>query len=392
MKRLYMVLVVMLAFAGLPLFGEDIAVKPPSIYPDTKENRAFIEELVKETAYIVDRLYGDTITLKTAGPGGKSAGTSVLKGTGLELTINAVNSQDSRIISATLSRTKDGKDAEPFNYMGEWESGLSATLGSMVFYMWASLDNFAAFPLEKKAVFIDEFYADSIRSINLPVPGLQLYPYSLAVKSNGNVVVGANSLALELNRNFAVVDFPGKSLAEEGNYTYAFGVGVTPAGTVLFKPSTGSDVYSLVPGADKPRRVRTGISSMGPFVTMPDGSMVFVDITQRKALRLAGKERIELPIFSGPYSYITTAAADADGNLWVGDATDKHIKIYSPEGLLVDSILPMASSEDLSGVKAIAVYANGGFLLLTQTRLLKFRRNGTPEWKLENVQSPYGET
>lgn len=397
MKRFLMATIVIFFAMELNLFAADITVKPPSIYPDTKENRVFIEELIKETAHIVDRLYGDTITIDISAAidksaGGKGSEASVLKSSGLELVFNAVNSPDSKIISVNLTRTKDGKAAEPFNYLSDWESGLGPMMGRMIFYMWASLDNFAAFPLEKKPVFVDEFYAESIRSVALPVPGLQLYPYSLAVKSNGNVIVGANSMALELNRNFAVVDFPGKSLVEEGNYTYAFGVGVTPAGTVMFKPSTGSDVYSLIPGADKPRRIRTGISAMGPFVTLPDSSMVFVDITQRKALRLAGKDRIELPIFSGPYSYITTAAADADGNLWVGDATDKHLKIYSPDGLLVDSILPLASSEDLGGVKGIAVYANGDFLLLTQTRLMKFRRNGTPEWKLENVRSPYGET
>ena len=67
---------------------------------------------------------------------------------------------------------------------------------------------------------------------------------------------------------------------------------------------------------------------------------------------------------------------------------DKHLRIYSPGGKLVNAIMPLASTGDLGGIRGIAVYQNGDFILLSATALMKFSKNGSPLWKLNEIPSP----
>jgi tetratricopeptide (TPR) repeat protein len=394
-RRIIFSLAALLLMPAVFIHSQTLLLEPPLVHPDTPEKKASILRLAEDMVFAFTRLYGGKgpeLRLRSGetGKAGPAAAPGKPPREEILLTLSAVEDGTNRVISLNMTREGDGKSAEPFTYLGEWTGNLGPYFARAAYYLLAALDDFTGFSPGSPPEYIDEFHASSVRPASLPVPGLQLYPYSLAVKKNGNLLVGANSLSLEMDRDFRIIGFPGKSLLEEGNYTYAFGVAATPADTLYFRPAAGGDMYTLLPGTERPRRVRTAVSGAGPFAILPDGSQVLVDTAQRRAYRLDGRSRTELPLFPGQYSYITAIAADPEGNLWVADAMDKHLIIYSPSGVPVDSVLPLAPSGVLSGTKALAVFSDGSFLLLSQTALLKFRRDGTPVWRLDALPSPGG--
>ena len=395
MKKIILGIALVLFASVFAPAADIIHIDKVYIHPGTKENRQYIKNIMLDASFYIEKVYGGKITLSGVDEIGVEKGqTSRDHSQGrtpdFTLQISASHEPDSKVISFNMTRTKDGKEAETIPYLGEWVDGLGADIGRSIFYQWASTYDFDLFEGTEPAAFVDEFAMDMIPRAAIPVQNVQLYPYSLAVKSNGDLLVGANSIAIELTRNFRILDFPGKELVEKGNYTYAFGIDVTPGGTIYFKPSTGGDLYSLIPGATRTRRLRTGISGPASFAVLPDGSAVLVDATQKKAFLLRDKKRIDLDIFQFEYSYITEVCSGPSGNIWVKDTMDRHIRIYSPEGKKVDAILPLAGAQDLSGVRGIAVYRNGDFILLSQTALMKFKHNGEPLWRLDELPSPDG--
>lgn len=400
MKKLLWIILIFLT-ASAAAWSDVILLEPPMIHPATDSNREFIEETLVEAAYFIETVYDGRISLggrwlesagyayyagresRGGGHGGPSKG-------GYTLRVNAVNEEDSRVVSLSMVRNSDGKEAEPVSFFGPWEPGMGADFGRSVFYLWGAIDEFSAFEGIDPPVYVDEFAAGAIPAARLPVQSVQVYPYSLAMGREGRLFVGGNSLALEMDRYFRILGFPGKSLVEQGNYSYAFGVDTTPGGTVFFMPSTGGEIYSFVPGAGRPRRIRTSISGAAGFTVLPDGSPFVVDSNQKRAFLFKGRERIEFDIFPTEYSYITAVTAGPSGNIWVKDTMDRHIRIYSPEGTLVDSLIPLADSQELSGTRGIAVFQNGDFLLLSPQGLSRFRRNGEPMWSIDAIPSPEG--
>ena len=394
MKSVKILFFLCMVLCGVPAvaFGDTIILEDPVIYPDNEENRAYITAALQDAAFFVETVYKGTFELTGSvfdSPAGETAGRGVKKGQAdFLLTVHAVNQPDSKVISLNLKRISDEKEAEPVPFLGEWQEGAGDDFGRSIYYMWASIFDFNIGPETKKPVYVDEFPVDMIPKAAMPLENVQLYPYSLAVTHEGNIIIAANSIALQLDRHFRIIDFPGKKLVEEGNYTYAYGTGVTPGGTIYFRPSTGNDIYAIYPGTDRPKRIRTGISGAGPFAVLPDGSAVLVDIAGQRAVLISGKNRLDLDIFPQEYSYVTALCAGPEGNIWVKDTMDKHIRIYSPEGKLLNAIMPLASTADLGGVKGIAVYRNGDFILLSATALMKFTKNGAPLWRLDEIPSP----
>ena len=395
MKKLLFFLTSILAVTVSAQAADVIRIDRVYIHPDTEENRQYIRNIMLDASFYIEKIYKGKISLSgvdgiAADREGRDSADSGGPTPDCTLQIHATREPDSKVISFNMTRNEDGKEGEAVPYMGEWVDGLGADIGRLLFYQWASIYDFELFEKTDPAGFVDEFAMDLIPRAAIPVQNIQIYPYSLAMKSDGNILVGANSIALEMDRNFRILDFPGRELVEKGNYTYAFGIDVTPGGTIYFKPSTGGDLYSLIPGTTRPRRMRTGISGPASFTVLPDSSAVLVDATQKRAFLLRDRNRIELDIFPFEYSYITEIYSGPGGNIWVKDSMDKHIRIYSPEGKLVDAILPLADTQDLSGVRGIAVYRNGDFVLLSQTALMKFKHNGEPLWRLDELPSPDG--
>ena len=164
------------------------------------------------------------------------------------------------------------------------------------------------------------------------LPGIpaMLLPTSVAVRPNGKLLAGFSLLCVEFDPAFRIIDQPGKSLYESGNYNYAAGISVTPGGTIFFKPTTGRDLYRLVEGMSRPQKLRAGVDLFGPFTTLPDGSAVIIDLQQKKAYRVTKEKRQSLELFTGPYSYISAIAVGPEGNIWVYDIAERRVRIHNP--------------------------------------------------------------
>ena len=147
--------------------------------------------------------------------------------------------------------------------------------------------------------------------------------------STSNAVERANRrhrkmLYMEFDSRFRILSQPGRSIYELGTYTYAGGVAAIPGGSIFLKPSMDRELYRLVEGMARPQKWRAGIELFGPFIALPDGSIVLAGIQKRKTYRLAGCRQQEIGLFSGPYAYLSALAVGPEGNIWAYDAAQRR--------------------------------------------------------------------
>jgi tetratricopeptide (TPR) repeat protein len=240
--------------------------------------------------------------------------------------------------------------------------------------------------LEADEVVLDDFFP--LESVRAPSPGLgmvSLYPIGLAMRPGGRIVVAGSSFAVEVDRMFRVAGYPGADLLEQGIFNYAGAVSTTPAGTIYFRPTQGSDVYRVLDGVDRTQRLRAGVGGFGPLTVLPDGSIVTIDTMTKRAISVSGSTRRELDLFLYPDSYLTAATAGPTGTIWALDSSEQRINIYSPEGRYVDTIVPAVPQMAAVQTVAIATYPGGEFLMLTREGLWKVERDGRPVWSLREL-------
>jgi tetratricopeptide (TPR) repeat protein len=356
------------------LFGLDsITLEPPYIDSDS-ETAMELERILSRSALLANKLYPNYFRVSS----------DPVKGEGYSVSIVAVGTGEETTVSMTM--LKPGSEEEiSMAVLGPLSEGRIPHFANLFFYMWSSFHDYLLSQLQPPPVLIEEFSTDAIaQTVSTGTP-MQLFPYSAAVKQNGNILVAFISLCVEMEGNFKIVGQPGKVLTEQGNYTYAYGVAATPGGTVYLKPSAGREVYKIIEGAPKPVKVKTGMEVQGPFVLLPDGSIVLIDMVKKKAMRIDGKKRYNLDLFPGPYSFISTAAAGPEGNLWVFDSMEKRVLIFSPEGVLLDTVLPVVPKDISLSPFSMDVYPDGSFVLFSTGELWKFRKNGEPAWRLNTV-------
>jgi len=382
--------VVLLLLLLLPLCGwsrsiEEIAFGPPEVIPETPENRRRVEALAAAAATRMNRKYGDYIRIQAQGAAGPPA---------CELDILAVYQEDGSVLSLTLRR-RDGREAE-LSLIDGGSPDNGFRLAAAVFLLWGSLQDTPVEPLQPHPVYVDELPAETIAETLLPgMPGMSaaLTPMSAAVRPDGNLLVGFSFLCAELSPDFRVLGQPGRVLYDEGNTTFAADVAVTPGNTLFLKPSLGREIYRLPEGLSRPRRLRIGIDLFGPFAALPDGSVVVIDLQNRRALRVDEGRRLQLPLFSGPNSYISALTVGPEGNIWVYDVVERSIRIHSPRGELIDTIMPLMDPAEAAAAVALSVYSDGRFVLSlagAAPRLSCFTRLGVPVWHLDKLPAPAG--
>ena len=170
-------------------------------------------------------------------------------------------------------------------------------------------------------------------------------------------------------------------------------VATTPAGSVVTRPSMGRELYLYPPGngagtVAEPTRLRNPLTGQGGMTALPDGSIVVIDAANRRAARIEGRQVFPLDIFDSEHSYIPAIAAGPEGNIWAYDLIDRQIRIYSPEGQELDSILPMLPMEHAAGVRAMTVGSGGDVLLLTSGGLWRIDRTGRAIWAIDVLDDP----
>lgn len=263
-----------------------------------------------------------------------------------------------------------------------------------IFYCWSSYHDYFSDKMESPPEYVEELSTVTVgQSVIHDFPTLQqLSPYSIAMKKNGSFLIGCSMVCVEMNRYFRVLDQPGKSLYESGNYTYAFGVGVTPGGTIYFKPSMGREIYRIVEGLPRPQKWKTGTDLYGPFTVLPNGSVILINQTEKKNYLLHAKKRSELQLSSGNYSHLSAITVGPEGNLWVYDSTERRVKIYTDKGEFIAGIMPIVNQyKTFLNPTSMAVYKDQTFLLSNNQELWCFRKDGTPLWKLTEIPGQFAD-
>jgi hypothetical protein len=394
MKKIFLLAIAAVIFSAALSFAEEtILFKPPLINPDTPENRELVEHIVEDALLQANSFYANYFSV-VDGTGGGDAGRTADGPSDTSpdyeaaLLVNFAGEQSS--LSVTMTRTSDGAEVSS-TALGPITSARSDHLSDLIFYLYTGFHGYLEEGMKESPAFVEEIPADVIGGSIAPGEAVQLYPYSAAITPEGNVLVGLISRCVELDPVLRIVREHGESLVKSGNYNFAYGVSVTPAGTLYLKPSTGREVYRIIEGAPRPQRIRVGLDVNGPFVALPDGSIVIIDIVKKRATRIEGRDAQDLDLYTYEYAYISAATAGPAGNLWIYDSVEGRVRIYTPEGKLVDSIKPIVSSDNPLSPLSMAVYPDGSFILYSTGQLWRFRRDGVPIWKMKNLPTNRGE-
>ena len=298
--------------------------------------------------------------------------------------VTATNLPDSRFIS--LSFAGVGGESAALLIRAPWDDLLPRLLTQGLRYFEPMVTGYPT-ATEDDVLFEDSFPLESVRppSVNLGMVGL--YPTGLARNVDGGVILSGTTFAVSIDSLFRITGYPGADLLDQGVMNYARSVAVTPAGTVYFQPAQGSEVYRLIPGAPRTQRIRGGVGGFGPFTVLPDGTVITIDAVSKRAAALEGRERREIDLFPNPDAYISAATTGPAGNIWIFDGAEQRISIVTPDGRVVDTIIPAVPQAVGSQTVGIAPYPDGSFLLLTRAGLWKIRRDGRPIWGYDELPS-----
>lgn len=367
----------------LPAAPEGIHVQPPLLAQATPAEETAFRRAMADGASLTMKLYGDRIAVL---PQGHEQATYELK------TVAVLNGADS-VIVLNLRRVADGQEKGPVNIMGEVRLDTAEYVAQGLFTLWSAFHGYLEDGMEDPPSLLDELPMETLAQSLLAGRGVPLTPMSLAVREDGHLVAGMVSLAVEFDRNLRVVAQPGKTLLEGGNYTYASAVAVTPAGTLYCKPAMGRELYRFPDGTVEPQKVRlTGVDVSSPFTALADGSMVFLDMQKKRAVRISGKSQSDLALYRGPLSYLSLLAAGPDATLWSYDMPERRIRVYTADGKQVGSILPIVDPAHPLSPYSMAVRSDGSFLVAcTTSELWCFRSDGSPLWRMKELDPALGD-
>ena len=359
-----------------------IQISRPVVYPDDRQSRDQLEAALQQAARHLSRTRdGLTVVDWRATP----------PRVDYRISVNAVNDPSAPTVALSIEPSTPAQAGAGDQATGAtagipvtrpWDGDLYRHLAQQYFYLWAQIRGFRSLERREPPRFVDELDLGELVGSTLSSPGLVLYPYSAAPVAGGGVVVGAISVAVSLAPDFRVEALPGRNLLERGAMNSAMAVATTPAGTVVTRPSMGRELYLYPPGQAEPRRLRSPLTGQGPITALPDGSVVVTDTAARRAVRIDGRQRIPLDLYDLDYSYIPALAAGPAGNIWTYDTSQRRILVYSPDGALLETILPAMPVESAGGVRAMAVGPGGDVLLLATDGLWRLDRGGAPLWSL----------
>lgn len=377
----HLLLIFIFLFLLLPSWcsaTEKIRFNKPQVYPATAENRDLIEGISVKAALLAERLYGDYLEVYSFKDNSQVRAD-------FSLAINAVMDDAQEVIQVSL-KAGNGEQEKSFAMVSGLNRDTPLFLSRVVFYLWSSFHDYLSEEKRKPADWVDELTTEAIKGTVIPEMPTMLIPLDIALRPNGNLLAAFSMICVEFDSQFRILSQPGRSLYESGNYTHAAGVAVTPAGTVFLKPSMGRELYRFAGDQTRPEKWRTGIDLYGPFASLPDGSVVVIDIQKRNALRIQGRKRKSLPLFTSRYSYISAISVGPEGNIWVFDVTEKRIRIHTPEGEILDSIVPLVDSSSGLSPVSLAVYKDGRFILYySPGELYCFDRRGIPLWSISEL-------
>jgi len=356
--------------------GESVSILMPTVHPDSPENRALVGKVIQWSVTRSNDLYAQHITVDY-NQRGQQADYSVL--------VNASFSGDDSAITARMIRNRDGTEAEAVPVLGRISSQTAIHLANTVFFQWSSFHDYLRGELEAAPVYVEEIPLDLI-SQSLFGTGGMLAPWSAAVKADSHILVGTSTVCLELDRTFRVIDQPGRELYDNGEFGYANVVAVTPAGTTFFKNLSSGKVIKWFGSGLQPQSWKIGNEYMGSFTALPDGSALAAHAGQQQTLQLKERRPSTVEFLTQPNLYYSALAGGPDGNIWIYSVAERRVRIYTSEGQLVDSVIPLDPDKPVP--TQMTVYPDGSFLFFSQGWLYRFRRNGVPLWRTNELLGP----
>jgi len=373
---------ILLALIGFGLGGmsfaqsESVTILPPKVFPDSPDNIALVNKVVQWSVARANDLYGNYINVDCNRRGQR---------TDYAVQVNAYFSDTSSNLTVQVVQIRDGAESAGVPIIGEITTQSAIHLANTIFYQWSSFHDYLARETTEAPEYVEEMPLDLTSQSLFGMTGM-LAPWSVAVKSDSNILIGTATVCLEMDRYFRILDQPGRELYDNGEYGYANIVAVTPAGTTFFKNLSTGKVIKWFGGGLKPQSWKIGTEFMGSFTALPDGSALVAHAGQQQTLRLKDRRPTEVEFLTKPDLYYSAIAAGPDGNIWIYSTAERRVRIYTTEGQLVDSIIPL--SPDQAVPTQISVYPDGSFLFFAQGWLYRFRRNGVPLWRSNELLGP----
>ena len=354
---------------------ERVTILPPKAYPDTPENRALAAQVLQWTVSRLNEHFGRYIDADYNQRTARAEYT---------VRINAYFDGQPSSISAQMVR-RDGIETEPAPVLGEISERSAIHLANTIFYQWSSYHEYLAERMSEPPVYVEEIPLDLLSESIFGRPGM-LSPWSAAVTSDSRILVGTSTVCLEMDRYFRLLGQPGRELYDRGEYGYGNVVAVTPAGTIFFRNLSSGKVVKWFGSGLQPQSWKIGSEYMGSFAALADGSALAVHAGQQKTLRLQDRRPEPLEFLSEENLYYSALAGGPEGNIWIYSVVERSVRIYSPEGRLLDAIIPIDADRPVP--TQMAVYPDGSFLFFAQGWLYRFRRNGIPIWRSDRLLGP----
>ena len=182
-----------------------------------------------------------------------------------------------------------------------------------------------------------------------------------------------------------------------------FRIGNEAARDLLLQPDTADPVYTgLARGARGSivlSRSDGAVLLVDPLlatrqpIAAPPGARLLA-IAAHEAAFLAGTEATFVPLDSGETrtrsvriaaAWITAADMDAAGNLWAWDGQERRLRVTTREGREISAVRPLVRASDLPVPQALAVQADGSFLLGGSGELWRFESSGIPSWRISRL-------
>ena len=383
LSALTMLLIVSVSSA---LAIDAISFTRPMIHPDTEANRVKVDGIFRKASVLASLRYEDLFSVEYGG-------------SGAEFTIEAVISFNDGEPVGSLSMSKRATNAEQsFPILGEFSEDKIGYYAAGFASLWNGFTD--GFRLEDPPLYVDELPVEIIAPLIVPTnPALvaSLAPIGGASLSDGSLVVAMSIAAATLDPWFRLVGRPGGDQVERNNYNLAGRVFTTPADTIYLIPGSGRAYYRVVDGVPGSQKLPIGNDvSTTPLAVLEDGSVIQKNVATSDVERFVGRERSGFSLATGQISYVSLIAAGPGGNLWSWDQVERRIKIYSFDGVLLESIVPIHKADEYLSPQALVPYNDGSFLMLVAggagLELRKYRVDGRPDWVMKEIASDFPES
>ncbi|MEI8094045.1 MAG: tetratricopeptide repeat protein [Spirochaetales bacterium] len=223
---------------------------------------------------------------------------------------------------------------------------------------------------------IDQFSLQDLQGLDLPLGTSYLSPYGLAQSRSGHLLVACINTVLELDQRWQVVGLPAQALTEEGQVNFAFGLAVTPAGTLYVRSSDGTGLWSFVEGSFSFQKLRVDLSPGSLFGLLGEGVPFAISLQPKSARLFRPGGPVDLPL--PPDAYYSAACPGPDNSLCLFDQSKGSIRIVSPEGDVRDIIYPELDAGQ--ALYKMTLLPDGSYLAVTLQDLRHFDARGNLLW------------